>query len=294
MILADLERRPPAGTELRRHGSLTIEASLEIMVHSLLHRPLWWLCTMAVAGLVVLGGCAPAEQGSDAQATADWLSTTWPQAAATLTAWPTPAAAATRFPTPTAAPQPLWTAAPIPAPEETPPASGAPTEPAGAPVGSLPPPVRLLIPSLGLDMPVVEVSWSVTNQSGQWRSEWETADHAAGHHRGTANPGEAGNMVISGHHNTKGEVFRLVSEVGEPGNHLRLGDELVVLSEDGREYRYSVVRWDRFQEEGANPDQVREHAQYLAPAPHAILTIITCWPYERNTHRVVVIGELKP
>jgi sortase A len=258
------------------------------------HQSLWCLWAVAAAGLVVLGACTSTGPSPDTQATANWLSTTWPQAAATLTAWPTPPALVTRLPTPTAAPQSLWTAEAQPGLDATPAALNTPAEPQGAPVGSLPPPVRLLIPRLAMDVPVVEVSWSVINENGTWRTEWETADHAAGHHRGSANPGEAGNMVLSGHHNTKGEVFRLVSEVGQPGNALRLGDEIVVISEDGHEYTYNVVQWDRFQEEAEDPEQQQEHARYLAPTQSPTLTLVTCWPYESNTHRVVVVAELRP
>ena len=133
----------------------------------------------------------------------------------------------------------------------------------------------------------------VQDESG-WRAEWETAEQAAGHLRGTANPGEAGNMVIAGHHNAKGEVFRPLSDVGLPGNALQPGDIVAVVAEDGREYRYQVALWDRFVEEGPSLEEIRQHARYLEPTPTATLTLVTCWPYATNTHRVVIVAHLVP
>lgn len=273
---------------------LSIEALPTMTAGGSVRRSLWTLWALAAVSLLVLGACAETQPGSDARTTVSWQSTIAPQAAATLTAWPTPPALATRPPTPTTAPQPLWTAVPQGKQTATPVAPIPPTQPLGAPLGSMPPPVRLLIPRLGIDVPVVEVSWSVVFENGSWRTEWETAEGAAGHHRDSANPGEAGNMILSGHHNTKGEVFRLVSEIGQPGNALSVGDSILVVAEDGREYAYEVMRWDRFQEDGADPTQVREHARYLAPTQSATLTLVTCWPYESNSHRVVVVAELRP
>ncbi len=165
---------------------------------------------------------------------------------------------------------------------------------APVPVGSNPPPIRLIIPSLDLDVPVIEVSWDVLFEAGTWQSRWQTADGAAGHHRNSANPGEAGNVVISGHHNTRGEVFRAVSEIGQPGATFGEGDDIILVAEDGRQYTYRVTQWERFQEEGVSAEERQRHARYLAPTSDPILTLATCWPYESNSHRVVVIAELQP
>jgi len=215
------------------------------------------------------------------------------EVAATLTAWPTPPPLVTRPPTATVAPQALWTSAPSQAPSTSVPNPALPEQVVG-PTAPVPRPVRLLIPDLELDVPIVEVSWFLILQNGVWHSEWQTADHAAGHHRGSANPGESGNMVISGHHNTKGEVFRLVSNVGLPGSPLGEGDNIVVVSADGREFTYRVVLWDRFREEGATSEEVLQHARYLEPTEAATLTLVTCWPYESNTHRVIIVAQLVP
>jgi sortase (surface protein transpeptidase) len=146
---------------------------------------------------------------------------------------------------------------------------------------------------LGLDVPVVEVSWDAVFRDGTWHGVWQTADGAVGHHRNSANPGEAGNVVLSGHHNTRGEVFRDVSEIGLPSSSFAEGSELTIVSEDGSQHTYSVVHWDRFQVEGITEAVRQGHASYLAPTTDPILTVITCWPYDGNSHRVVVIAELR-
>lgn len=273
-----------------------------------------WVLLVTASLCVLLGQAAcsgksgPTKSNLEAE-----LATVSPALAATLTAWPTPPPLITLPPTATAVPQPLWTAEPSPAPpqtgEETLPTAGAipptPMQPAnettavpatapGAALGTKPLAVRVLIPALGLDAPVVEVSWSVEFEGGTWRSVWQTADGAAGHLRNSANPGEAGNAVLSGHQNTRGEVFRQVSEVGQPGNAFGVGSDIILVAQDGARYTYAVVTWDRFLEEDASAEEQEEHAQYLAPTKKATLTLVTCWPYESNSHRVVVVAKLRP
>jgi sortase A len=158
----------------------------------------------------------------------------------------------------------------------------------------MPPAVQLLIPSLGLDAPVVEVSWEVTFDGETWQSVWQTADSAVGHHRDSANPGESGNIVMSGHHNTRGEVFRQVSEIGQPGSAFQTGDEIILVAQDGTRYAYTVVDWERFEENGTTADERRRHASFLGQTTDATLTLVTCWPYESNSHRVLVIAKLEP
>jgi LPXTG-site transpeptidase (sortase) family protein len=152
----------------------------------------------------------------------------------------------------------------------------------------------LLIPSLEIDAPVVQVSWDLLFRDGAWRTVWQTASDAVGHHRNSANPGEAGNVVLSGHHNTAGEVFREVSEIGLDGARLGEGDELVLVTGDGQHYTYSVVDWERFQESGIAEEERQRHAGYLDQTGEPTLTLVTCWPYESNSHRVVVIARLQP
>lgn len=268
------------------------------------HRPgpHWLLTLFAAVSLLLVGSqaaCTHQSRVLEEETTAAHLLTTQPEMILTLTAWPTPPPILTLPATPVAAPQPLWTATPSPAtlpiptptPRATPLAATSYTAP---PPGSNPPPVRIIIPRLEVDAPVIELGWDIVFSEGDWRSEWQTADNSAGHHRDSANPGEAGNVVISGHHNTKGEVFRQVSEIGQPGVTFGQGDEIVLVTDDGNQYTYTVFGWERFQYDGTSQEEQRRQAQYLEQTADATLTLITCWPYESNTHRVVVIAKLQP
>jgi len=248
---------------------------------------------LGVMTMAFVQACAVSKSGEESDGTITSVPSIPAEVAATLTAWPTPPPIVTRPPTATPIPVSLWTS--VPPSESSAPAPGpAPEASQDNLPGTMPPPVRILIPALDLDAPVIEVGWAMILEDGVWRSEWETADHAAGHLQSSANPGEPGNMVISGHHNTKGEVFRPLSNVGLPGCPLRQGDAVLVVAEDGREFTYEIVSWDRFLEQGASAEEVRQHARYLEPTDTATLTLVTCWPYESNTHRVVIVARLVP
>jgi sortase A len=125
-------------------------------------------------------------------------------------------------------------------------------------------PTRLVIPSIHVDVPVVE------------GDDWEQLKKGAGHHIGSANPGERGNCFISGHNDVYGEIFRHLDEV-------KMGDEIIVYAGE-RSYRY-FVRATRIVE----PDDV----SVMYPTSTPILTLLTCYPYMVDSHRLVVIAELE-
>jgi sortase A len=143
-------------------------------------------------------------------------------------------------------------------------------------------PDRIVAPSIGLDAPVVPVQRRLVNENGTVTEVWEVADYAAGWHESSALPGQAGNIVLSGHHNIKGQVFRDVER-------LKPGDE-VVLYAGGQAFRY-VVELKMIVKEQGEPLEVRQkHAQWIGPFPDERLTLVTCWPYTSNTHRVIVVA----
>lgn len=125
--------------------------------------------------------------------------------------------------------------------------------------------VRIQIPAIDVDAPVVE------------GDDWETLKRGAGHHIGSANPGERGNCVISAHNDIFGEIFRDLPD-------LSLGDEILVHTAS-RAYRYVVT-----QKRVIEPTEVGVMERTSSP----VLTLISCYPYGVDTHRIVVIGELKP
>jgi sortase A len=126
-------------------------------------------------------------------------------------------------------------------------------------------PQRIVIPTINVDAPVVE------------GDDWESLKKGAGHHIGSANPGERGNSVISAHNDIYGEIFRDLPE-------LNVGDEILVHTQT-QAYRY-VVEQTRIIE----PTEV----SVMAPTSTPVLTLITCYPYGIDSHRIVVIAGLKP
>ena len=259
------------------------------------------MALVAVVSLLLVGlqaACARQPTDVTEEKTTN-LQTLQPEAIQTLTAWPTAPPIVTLPPTTTPAPQPLWTASPTAAvtgPAPTARASATAVQPSNGavpPVGANPAPTRLLIPVLGLDVPVIEVSWDVVFEDGTWKSVWQTADGAAGHHRSSANPGEAGNIVISGHHNAKGEVFREVSEIGQPGVAFGPGDLVILEAAGGQRHTYQVEQWERFPvEDSITAGERRRQGQFLATGTEPLLTLVTCWPYDSSSHRVIVVARL--
>jgi sortase A len=162
--------------------------------------------------------------------------------------------------------------------------AGPPPSPTATPIPpAADPPTRIEAPAIGLDAKIVPVGWKEIDQDGQKVSVWEVADYAAGWHKNSALPGQDGNVVLSGHHNIKGEVFRYVVDL-KPG-------DVITLYADERPYTYTVVSRFVLKDKG-EPAAVREqNARWIGPFPDKRLTLVTCWPYTNNTHRVIVVAK---
>ncbi len=149
-------------------------------------------------------------------------------------------------------------------------------------------PNRIVVPAIKLDAPIVDVGWKVVERGNRRFTDWETADNAAGRHINSAKPGEQGNVVLSGHHNTKGEVFRAISD-----GQLAVGDLIYLYDEKGQRVTYTVSEVTKpLLEVGATEEQRLANARYIQSTSDARVTLVTCWPYYTNTHRVIVVAEL--
>lgn len=137
--------------------------------------------------------------------------------------------------------------------------------------------VRITSPNIELDTKIYEVY--VTK-----KGLWEVADYAAGHHYSSANPGEGSNVVISGHNNWRGEVFRHLED-------LKPGDVLQLWTQEGKEYQYKVEEIKKLKETGVSYAQRMKNAEVINPTGHEQLTLVTCWPYTTFTHRLIVIAK---
>jgi sortase A len=169
-------------------------------------------------------------------------------------------------------------------PTATPPPTRRPEVESAPP--TLKPPDRLAIPAIKLDSPIVPIGWHTLKEDGLPSRVWEVADYVVGWHKTSAYPGSMGNVVLNGHHNIKGEVFRYLVD-------LEVGDRVLVYVGD-QEYHYAVAEKHILKEKGEPPEVRRQNASWIGPTADERLTMITCWPYTNNTHRLVVVANPAP
>ena len=122
---------------------------------------------------------------------------------------------------------------------------------------------RIEIPAIGVDSTIVQ------------GDHWDQLKKGVGQMVGSAQPGKDGNMVLSAHNDIFGEIFRHLDK-------LTPGDEIIVSTERSS-YRY-IVR---------EIDVVKPTDVYVtAPTEHAQTTLISCYPYQINTDRIIVFADL--
>jgi LPXTG-site transpeptidase (sortase) family protein len=145
------------------------------------------------------------------------------------------------------------------------------------------PPTRIRIPKINVDADVVEVGYEIKEENGELVTIWKVADFAAGFHRGSAYPGHPGNTIIAGHNNIRGRVFRHLLDL-LPGDdiYLHVGEQV---------FHYAVTQQLLIKEKGV-PDEIRrENAQWIQPTEDERLTLVSCWPFVKPDHRVVVTAR---
>jgi len=125
-------------------------------------------------------------------------------------------------------------------------------------------PTRIVIPAIDVDALIVE------------GDTWEQLKLGVGHRPNSADPGERGNMVLSAHDDIYGEIFRYLSD-------LELGDEVIVYAGE-QPYRYKVTAKQIVEETDTS---------VLANTTKPAATLISCYPYMVDTHRIVVVTELQ-
>jgi sortase A len=145
-------------------------------------------------------------------------------------------------------------------------------------------PERIIISDIGLDAPVVPVSWTMIEVDGQEQPVWDLpGTRAAGWHATSASLGMPGNTVLNGHNTSNGEVFRDLYK-------LETGDE-IVLHASRTAYTYAVTQTLVLPEAG-QPLEVRlENAHYIQPTADERLTLVTCHPYGSLRYRLIVIAR---
>ena len=124
--------------------------------------------------------------------------------------------------------------------------------------------VRIQIPALGVDAPIVQ------------GDGWEQLKKGVAQHIGSANPGESDNIVLTAHNDVFGEIFRSLDKL-EPG------DQIIIYTGQ-RSFVYTVTGT-----EIVEPTQV----EVLAPTSQPIATLISCYPYLVDNKRIVVKATLQ-
>lgn len=124
--------------------------------------------------------------------------------------------------------------------------------------------VRVQIPAIRVDVPVVQ------------GDSWDQLKKGVGQQIGSPNPGSKGNIVLSGHNDVYGEVFRYLDQL-QPGDR-------VILFSNQRQYTYVVTGTQMVE-----PTAV----EVMAPSQDARITLISCHPYLIDDHRIVVSAILQ-
>lgn len=123
--------------------------------------------------------------------------------------------------------------------------------------------LRLIVPRLNLDQTIVQ------------GTDWEALKQGIGQLQNAVNPGdERGNLVLSGHNDIYGELFRHLDQ-------LEVGDRFQVQTRT-EVFTYVVSGW-----EIVEPTDVH----VLNERGAATATLISCYPYQVNNKRIVVFAD---
>lgn len=146
---------------------------------------------------------------------------------------------------------------------------------------------RIVAPDIKLDKKVVEVAWAVQNVDGQEVAIWDVDKYRVGHHQGTANPGESGNIVLAGHSGGKAYPFNDIF-------YLKEGD-LIELYSNNQVYQYHVSAHILVDEVGQPIEKRIENARFIEPTKEEVVTMVACWPLTGpNKFNQRIIIQAKP
>jgi sortase A len=124
--------------------------------------------------------------------------------------------------------------------------------------------VRIQVPALGVDAPVVQ------------GDAWEQLKKGVGQQIGSPDPGAKGNIVLSAHNDVFGQIFQNLDK-------LKPGDQIILFTSQ-RTYTYIV-----------HNSQIVEPTQLdvLSPTQNPVVTLISCYPYMVDNKRIVVTASLQ-
>lgn len=131
----------------------------------------------------------------------------------------------------------------------------------------------LIIPKIAVKAPI---AWNIPNEQ-----TLPALESGVAHFAGTALPGQAGNIFISGHSsyywwNEGGykEVFALLENVN-------IGDKITI------DYKGTIYNYEVFDKKVVKPDNL----EVLNQSNDKILSLMTCVPVGTNLNRLIVIAK---
>jgi len=144
-------------------------------------------------------------------------------------------------------------------------------------------PDRIVIPIIQLDAPVVLAGSRTVKVSDQTFDQWVAPNQfSAGWHGSSAYLGEKGNTVINGHHNEYGKVF---------GNLINLNPgETIYVYSGNKVFPYIISNKMILKEKNENLPTRLGNSSWIQSSNDERLTLITCWPPETNTHRLIIVA----
>ena len=125
--------------------------------------------------------------------------------------------------------------------------------------------IRIQIPAINVDYPIVQGDGPEQLRMG------------VGQHIGSVNPGQVGNIILTGHDDIFGEVFRYLKDL-KPG-------DLVIVFTNQKSYTYVVMS----EPEIVEPTRV----EVMGPSSEPIVTLISCYPYRIDNKRIIVRAYLQ-
>ncbi len=148
------------------------------------------------------------------------------------------------------------------------------------PVGSQAAPIRILVPSIGVDSGVTQLA--ILDQGN--RRVYETPKNSVGHIPESANPGEAGSSWFFGHLDSpikqEGAVFHALPKIPDL---LHQGEKVYVIIDNGaQQFLYLVT----------STQVVHQEELKLYNTGQANIHLVACVPSLVYDHRLIVTGQL--
>lgn len=145
-------------------------------------------------------------------------------------------------------------------------------------------PDRIVVPAIGLEAPIEPAALMRVMVSGYSFDQWTAPMHfSAGWHQNSAGLGEIGNTVINGHHNDYGEVFKRLID-------LKVGNIINIYSKQNK-FTYTVNNIILVQEKDVTLRMRIDNARWIGKTNDERITLVTCWPYESNSHRLIIVAS---